>query len=240
MKDNIAIKLTGISKKYLIHHEKPTLMERVFSGKNEEFWALRNINLEIKKGDRLGIIGPNGCGKTTILKIIAGITTPSTGRTENRGKVVSLIDLEAGFHPDLSGIQNIYLNGMIIGMRKDEIDFKLGKIIEFADIGKFIDAPLFTYSEGMKLRLGFSVIINADPETLLLDENLSVGDEEFRKKSFNEIQKLLKSGKTIVLVSHIPEIIMSYCAKVLWLEKGKIKAIGNPKKILNDYIKYKK
>src|SRR3972149_12073641 len=142
MNKNLAIKLEGVTKRYTIHHEKPTLAEQLINGKKESFLALKDINIEITKGEKVGIIGANGSGKTTILQIIAGITTPTEGTIVTRGKVVSLIDLEAGFHPDLTGEQNIYLNGMLLGMRKEEIDGKLKKIIAFADIDTFIDAPL--------------------------------------------------------------------------------------------------
>ena len=142
---DIAIQLTNVSKKYEIHHEKPTLVEKFVKGPNETFWALRDINLTIKKGERVGIIGPNGSGKTTLLKIIAGITSHTTGTVETLGKIVSLIDLTAGFHADLSGYQNIFLNGMLLGLSKKEINKSIPAIIEFADIKQFIDAPLFTF-----------------------------------------------------------------------------------------------
>jgi len=178
-----AIELYGISKKYTIHHEKPTLVEKFFKGRDEKFLALNNINLKINRGESVGIIGDNGSGKTTLLKIIAGITAPSSGIIKAGGRVVSIIDLNAGFHDDLSGFQNIYLNGMFLGMTKKEIDRKLRDMIIFAGIRQFIDAPLFTYSQGMKLRLGFSVATHSNPDILLLDENFSVGDEKFKKNA---------------------------------------------------------
>lgn len=222
MKQNIAIKLTNISKRYTIHHEKPTLVERLTNGKDEEFWALKDISLTIKKGERVGIIGPNGSGKTTLLKIIAGITTPTSGTVETHGRIVSLIDLEAGFHPDLTGIQNIYLNGMLLGMSKYDITKKLDRIIRFADIKQFIDTPLFTYSSGMKLRLGFAVAIQAEPDTLILDEGFSAGDTNYRTKSLNKIQEFLQMGKTVLFVSHWLEFIQKNCRRILTLENGRI------------------
>ncbi len=217
---DIAIRLSGVSKRYTIHHEKPTLVEKLVNGRNEEFWALKDINLTIKKGERVGIIGPNGSGKTTLLKIIAGITTPTSGTVETHGKIVSLIDLEAGFHPDLTGIQNIYLNGMLLGMRKQEIEKKLKAIIMFADIGQFIDTPLFTYSEGMKLRIGFSVAVHADPDILILDEGISAGDERFRKKSQTKIINFLRRGKTILVVTHWLDFIKANCERILLMANG--------------------
>ena len=220
--NNIAIQLTNVSKRYTIHHEKPTLVEHLVQGRHEELWALKDINITINKGEKVGIIGPNGSGKTTLLKIIAGITTPTTGTLETHGKIVSLIDLEAGFHPDLTGIDNVYLNGMLLGMKKEEISRKLDEIISFADIGQFIDAPLFTYSSGMKLRLGFSVAIHADPDTLILDENISAGDADFQKKSSVKIQNFFKQGKTVIVVSHWLEFIKKNCQRILIMNKGEI------------------
>lgn len=234
---NIAIKLSNVSKKYFVHHEKPTLMERILHGKNEKFWALRNISLNIKKGEIVGLIGSNGSGKTTLLKIITGIATHSKGTVNVNGKIVSLIDLQAGFHPDLTGLQNIYLNGSILGMSKKEIDSKIDDIISFADIGKFIDAQIFTYSAGMILRLGFSVAIHTNPDILILDENISVGDQEFKTKSFKKIRELFKKHKTVVIASHDLELLKSYCSRLYWIQKGKVFKHGPTKRILSDYVK---
>lgn len=216
-----AIQLINVCKRYTIHHEKPTLAEHLLNRKREEFWALKNINLKIRKGEKLGIVGPNGSGKTTLLKIIAGITSPSSGNVLTSGKIVSLIDLEAGFHPDLTGIENIFLNGMLLGMKQNEIKRNLKAIIEFADIGQFIDVPLFTYSEGMKLRLGFSIAINANPEILILDESLSAGDDNFQKKSLTKIQDFFNQGKTILVVSHWWDFIKKNCDTIVNLKKGR-------------------
>lgn len=232
--NDIAIRLSGVSKRYTIHHEKPTLVERLTRGKDEEFWALKDVNLTIKKGERVGIIGPNGSGKTTLLKIIAGITTPTNGKVETHGKIVSLIDLEAGFHPDLTGIQNINLNGMLLGMTKQEIQGKLKAIISFADIGNFIDAPLFTYSNGMKLRLGFAIAVHANPDILILDEGISVGDKSFQEKSAVVIQKLIKRNITLFIVSHQIETIKQICRRYIIFDNKRIAADGS-KKILNLY-----
>src|SRR3990167_10056105 len=158
--NSTVITLTEVTKSYTIHHEKPTLVEHLINGRNESFNALEDINLEIKKGEKIGIIGPNGSGKTTLLKIIAGITSPTMGIVKTSGMIVSLIDLEAGFHPDLTGEQNIVLNGMLLGMTRAEIAKKHQAIVRFAGIGQFIDAPLYTYSSGMMLRLGFAVAVH--------------------------------------------------------------------------------
>ena len=225
MKTNIAIQLTNISKKYEIHHEKPTFVEKFAHGKNETFWALKNINLSIKKGERVGIIGPNGGGKTTLLKIIGGITTPTTGSIQTYKRVVSLIDLDAGFHPDLTGIQNIYLNGMLLGMSKRHIKNYLQRIISYANIGNFIDIPIHTYSLGMQLRLGFSIALHANPKIFILDEGLDVGDETFKEQIRRSSYEIFKD-KTLVVVSHNMYAIADFCNRVLVMEHGTIVADG--------------
>jgi ABC-type polysaccharide/polyol phosphate transport system ATPase subunit len=222
LRDDVAVSLVHISKKYEIHHEKPTLVEKFVIGRNETFWALKDINVTIKKGEKVGIMGPNGSGKTTLLKIIAGITTPTSGIVKTNGKIVSLIDLEAGFHLDLTGEQNIYLNAMLFGMNKRIVEHTIDRIIAFAGVGKFIDAPLFTYSEGMKLRLGFSVAVHANPDIFLLDEGISVGDADFQEKTSKKIKDIYRSGKSIIIVSHWLEYIQKNCDRIITLQRGKI------------------
>jgi ABC-type polysaccharide/polyol phosphate transport system ATPase subunit len=224
--NDIAIQLTNVSKEYVIHHEKPTLVEKFVKTakfqKVERFWALKNINLSIKRGERIGIIGPNGAGKTTLLKIISGVTTPTTGTIKKFGRLVSLIDLEAGFHEDLTGYQNIYINGLLLGLTKKEINRKMNDIIEYAGIRQFIDTPLFTYSSGMKLRLGFSIAIHAQPDTLVIDEGFITGDEQFRKKTLKLLNELNHQSITILLVSHWLSFIKLFCQKVIYITEGKI------------------
>jgi ABC-type polysaccharide/polyol phosphate transport system ATPase subunit len=231
---NLAVKLQGVSKIYTMHHEKPTLVEKFINHREEKFTALNDINLEVKKGEKVGIIGPNGSGKTTLLKIIAGITSPTKGEVKTWGKIISIIDLEAGFHPDLTGEQNIYLNGMILGMRRESIKRRIKKIISFADIGSFIDTPLFTYSEGMKLRLGFSIAVHASPDILILDESMWAGDLEFQNKSTARLKDFFKMKKTILVVSHWLPYIEKNCKRVLLLEKGQIVRDGSIK-VINEY-----
>jgi ABC-2 type transport system ATP-binding protein len=218
----IAIELKNITKEYIIHHEKPTLIEKFYIGREEKFLALNNISLTIKKGERVGIVGPNGSGKTTLLKLITGITTPTAGTLKTNGKIVSLIDLEAGFHPDLTGYQNIFLNGILLGMKKKEIEQKLKQIIEFAGIRQFLDTPMFTYSSGMALRLGFAIAVHADPDILILDENLSVGDKFFQQKAKKKIDELFLKNKTFIIVSHLPQVLQSYCKRFVVLKNGGI------------------
>ncbi|MDH5533502.1 MAG: ABC transporter ATP-binding protein [Candidatus Pacebacteria bacterium] len=232
----IVIELKNISKTYVLRDEKPTLIEAFFKTKKNTYRSLNKINLKIKKGEKVGIIGPNGSGKTTLLKILAGITK-AEGKMKRIGKTVSLIDLEAGFYSDLTGHENILLNGLIIGMSKKEIEEKYDEIINFADIGEFIHSPMYTYSSGMKLRLGFSVVTHSDPDILLLDESLSVGDQDFREKSFSRIKEFFNMGKTVIIVSHYMRFMKLSCDRVIWIENGSIKMDGPAKKIIDAYEK---
>jgi ABC-type polysaccharide/polyol phosphate transport system ATPase subunit len=236
-----AIRLNGISKKYFLYNKKPTLVEYILSLKKpDQFWALKGINLSIKQGETVGIIGPNGAGKTTLFNIICKITAPTKGSVLTKGKVVSLIELEAGFHPDLTGIENIYLNGLILGMTKDEIKSRLDDIESFADIGNFINSPMYTYSKGMKLRLGFSIAVNASPEILAIDENISVGDEDFQKKSLNKIKDFYHQGKTVIVSSHYLSFIRKSCKRTIWLDKGKIVKDGKTSIVTKTYEQNKR
>lgn len=236
MKKQLAIELKGIRKQYTLRHQKPTLMGGVFGlERKEKFSAVHDISLQIFKGEKVGIIGNNGSGKTTILKIISGITMPTAGAVAVFGKVVSLIELDAGFHPELSGIENIFLNGLMVGMTKAQIDANLKNIIAFSGIGKFMDAPLHTYSSGMALRLGFSIAVHSDPDILVLDEGISVGDQAFRKKSLAKMNEFFKAGKTIIVVSHWLDYLKKNCNRIIWLENGKIKKDGTPK-IIDEYF----
>lgn len=219
-KCSVAIELKNITKTYIVHHEKPTFVENVLkNGHKEKFTALDNISLTVYQGERIGIIGPNGSGKTTLLKIIAGITTVDSGAVKTNGRVVSLIDLAAGFHPDLTGEENIFLNGLVIGMSKKEISAKINKIVAFADIGSFIDAPLYTYSAGMILRLGFSVAVHAEPDILVLDEVLLVGDVNFQKKTTTKIREFAENNRTIVMSSHMMELLKTNTDRIISLEE---------------------
>ena len=234
-----AIRLIGVSKRYTLHHEKPTLVEYIFlRKKEEEFWALNNINLTICKGEQIGLIGPNGSGKTTLLETIVGITTPTQGSVTTKGKIVSLIDLEAGFHPDLTGEENILLNGMMIGMSKKEIVYSFNDIVDFAELGKFIDTPLYMYSQGMKLRLGFSILAYSNPDIVLLDEGIGVGDSNFYKKSLERIKSFLKEKKTVIIATHNHYFIKESCNRIIWLDKGAVIKDGKSASILGAYSRY--
>jgi len=213
----IAISLSHVTKQYMIHHEKPTLTEKILRTRDEKFYALNDINLIVERGERIGIIGPNGSGKTTLLKIIAGITSPTKGVIKTFGKVVSLIDLEAGFHPDLAGYQNIFLNGMLLGMNRKEINQKLDAIIDFSGIRR-------------------SIAIYTNPDIILLDEGINVGDRDFRIKSLKKIQEFFQQRKTILLASHRLDIIKQNCTRILLMQNGKITQSGSPR-LISQYIK---
>ena len=190
--------------------------------KKNEFWALKNINLQIKRGETLGLYGPNGAGKSTILKLIANITYPTIGEVSVKGKTAPLIEVGAGFHPDLSGRENIFVNGTILGMKIEEIRKKMDSIIEFAEIEKFIDMPIKKYSSGMYLRLGFSIAIHSSADIFLIDEILAVGDKNFREKCLRKIKELKEDGKTIIFVSHNYPLMQKIADRIVFIEKGEI------------------
>ena len=232
-----AVRIKNLGKKYIVNRNRPLFIKNVFKRERcDEIWALKNVNLEINAGEIIGIIGKNGSGKSTLLKILAGITSPTAGSSEISGRVAPLIELGAGFQADLTGRENIYLNGTILGWTKKEIDRRIGRIIDFADIGKFIDEPVREYSSGMAVRLGFAVASHLDPDILLLDEVLAVGDATFQKKCFDKIAEFKKSGKTIILVSHDLNQIANICQRAVWLEHGATKEIGASRKIADDYL----
>jgi len=235
--NNTAISLTNISKKYILHHEKPTLVETFFK-KKEEFWALKNISFKVKKGEKIGIIGPNGSGKSTLLKIVCKITTPTSGKIETRGRMASLIGLTAGFHPDLTGEENIYINGLLLGMSRKEIKDKFKAIIDFSGLHHFIDAPFYTYSGGMMLRLGFSIAIHADPDVLVVDEVLSAGDRAFQEKCQKKVKETFRR-KTILFVSHNLKLIKTLCPQTLWLNKGRVKLFGKTTEVIKAYLRFR-
>ena len=188
--------------------------------RKEEFWAVDDISLEIKEGETLGIVGPNGAGKTTLLKLLNGIYWPDRGKIVVRGKVGALIELGAGFHPMLTGRENIYVNSAVLGMTKKEVDKKFDSIVDFSEIGDFLDAPVKHYSSGMYVRLGFSIAIHCEPDILLIDEVLAVGDEGFQKKCFNKLGEVKKNGTTILLVSHNMHNMSTFAEKIVLVNRG--------------------
>lgn len=245
MKDNennIAIKVDHVYKSFNIYYDRAnTLKERMlFFARNkrrEKREVLNDINLEIKKGETVALIGVNGSGKSTLLKLMTQIIFPNKGTIETKGKLTSLLELGAGFHPDFSGRENIYFNSSIFGLTKKEIDKRIEKVIEFSELQEFIDNPVRTYSSGMYMRLAFSVAINVDADILLIDEILSVGDQHFQEKCFNKMRELKQEGKTMVFVTHSMDSVKKLCDRAVWLSDGKIRMDGDTENVVNEYLK---
>ncbi|MFZ1618536.1 MAG: ABC transporter ATP-binding protein [Flavobacteriales bacterium] len=202
----------------------------------EDFWALRDVSFEVRHGEVLGIIGRNGAGKSTLLKLLSRITQPTEGVISMRGKVSSLLEVGTGFHPELSGRDNIYLNGAILGMRKTEVDAKLNDIISFSGIEHHIDTPVKRYSSGMRVRLGFAVAAHLEPEVLIVDEVLSVGDADFQRKSMGKMKDSANSGRTVLFVSHNMTAMRSLCSRVIWLENGRVRMQGPTEEVVAAYL----
>lgn len=239
--DNIAIKVDNITKIYKLYDKpKDRLKEALGLSKKKlykEHYALDQVGFEVAEGETVGIIGTNGSGKSTILKIITGVLNPTAGELKVRGRISALLELGAGFNMEYTGIENIYLNGTMIGFEKEEIDAKLQDILDFADIGEFVYQPVKTYSSGMFVRLAFAVAINIDPEILIVDEALSVGDVFFQNKCYHKFEEFKKQGKTILFVSHDLSSISKYCDRVVLLNKGHKMAEGSPKEMVDLYKK---
>lgn len=235
-----AVTVDQVSKRFRLYQEhnqsiKATLMRRGRS-RYEDFWALRDVSLTIPEGETFGFIGENGSGKSTLLKCVARILRPDAGAISVEGKVSALLELGAGFHPELSGRENVYLNGSILGLGRKELDHKFDEIVAFAGLERFIDAPVKNYSSGMYVRLGFSVAINVDPDVLLVDEVLAVGDEEFQRKCNEKFFQLKAAGTTIVIVSHDLGSVRSLCDLVGWLEGGELKEVGSADDVIDSYL----
>jgi ABC-type polysaccharide/polyol phosphate transport system ATPase subunit len=262
MTSDVVIRAEGLGKKYIIGHEAErerytTLRDSVgrslknwgrsardmFSGKalvagdeTEEFWALKDINFEIKRGDVVGIIGRNGAGKSTLLKVLSRITEPTTGRVTIDGRVASLLEVGTGFHPELSGRENIYLNGAILGMSREEIKRKFDEIVDFAGVEKFLDTPVKRYSSGMYVRLAFAVAAHLEPEILIVDEVLAVGDAEFQKKCLGKMKDVAGHGRTVLFVSHNMAAVQLLCDRVLHLGAGTIAQQGPTGAVISQYL----
>jgi ABC-type polysaccharide/polyol phosphate transport system ATPase subunit len=234
-----AIVTENLSKSYRMY-AKPIhrLWDVMFGAKRfTEFWAVRNVYLDIPHGSTVGIIGENGAGKSSLLKLLTGITAPTTGSVKVQGRVASLLELGAGFHPEFSGRENIHLNCSILGMTTDEINERFQKIVEFSELGDFIERPVKTYSSGMYVRLGFSVAASVDPDVLFIDEALSVGDEHFRGKCINRLNEFREQGKTILFVSHDMGAVKSMCQWVVLMDKGEVVEQGTAEKVADEYLK---
>lgn len=241
MENQNAIEVRNMSKYFKIEYDRAnTLKDKLLfwnRGNVEIHQVLKNINLNIKKGETVALIGTNGSGKSTLLKLMTKIIFPNEGTIKTNGKLTSLLELGAGFHQDFTGRENIYFNASIFGLTRKEIDQRLDKIIEFSELGEFIDNPIRTYSSGMYMRLAFSVAINVDADILLIDEILAVGDQHFQDKCYAKLEELRDSGKTIVIVSHSLGVVKDLCHRAIWIYKGELRLDGDPTYVIDEYLK---
>ncbi len=236
-----AIEIRNMSKSFRVQydqaHDLKSLIVLHKRGKVNKIQVLKNISLDIKKGETVALIGTNGSGKSTLLKLMTKIYYPNEGKVETNGKLTSLLELGAGFHSDFTGRENIYFNASIFGLTKEEIDARIDEIIEFSELGEFIDEPIRTYSSGMYMRLAFSIAINVDAEILLIDEILAVGDQHFQEKCFDKLRELKNSDKTIVIVSHSLDVVKDLCTRAIWIYKGEFRLDGDPLYVIDEYLK---
>src|SRR5215468_8477618 len=240
-----AIELTNVTKIYRRYSGrqfatlKSALLQRSILRDlqaSETFPALTDVSFVVPKGSTYGVIGRNGSGKSTALKLVAGITKPTSGTVKVTGRISALIELGAGFHPEISGRENVFINGIMLGLSKREIEQRFDEIVDFAELREFIDAPVKTYSSGMYMRLGFAMAIHVDPEVLLVDEVLAVGDEGFTHKCLDKFGEFKRRGKTILLVTHALGVVERFCDEAVWLDKGRIKGSGDPKRVVGAYV----
>ena len=239
---NNAIEVRNLYKKFKVQYDKPNTMKesivQAFKKKEIEYHqVLKNINIDIKKGETVALIGTNGSGKSTLLKLMTKILYPDQGTLETNGKLTSLLELGAGFHPDFTGRENIYFNASIFGLSRKDIDKRIEDIINFSELEEFIDNPVRTYSSGMYMRLAFSIAINVDAEILLIDEILAVGDQHFQEKCFEKLKELRDTDKTIVIVSHSLNTVKELCTRAIWLYKGEFRLDGDPVYVISEYLK---
>lgn len=237
-----AIEVHGVGKRFVLHHERPRTFQEIWlsffqpnNGRREEFWALRDVSFAVSPGESLGIVGTNGSGKSTLLKLIAGILQPTLGMIRTRGRVLALLELGAGFHPELTGRENVFLNGSFLGLSRREIARRFDDIVAFAELEKFIDVPFKHYSSGMQMRLGFSVAVQVEPDVLLVDEVLAVGDERFQAKCLAQVTQLRRSGTTLVVVTQSHETVARHCERALLLERGRVAAYGDAGQVAETY-----
>ncbi len=239
-----AVSFDDVSKRFVVHHERAyTVLESMIglvkpaTRSTEEFWALRAVSFEIPDGETFGIIGPNGAGKSTVLKLMARILEPTSGQVAVKGRISPLLELGAGFHPELTGRENVYLNAALFGVSQAEAQERYDEIVEFSELRDFIDAPLKHYSSGMYMRLGFAVAANIIPDILLVDEVLAVGDEAFQRKCLAKIGEFQRQGRTIIFVSHSLRTVEDLCSRALWLDHGRVEAIGPTTDVVERYLK---
>ena len=241
MDKNNAIEVRNMSKRFKLQYDKPqTLKERLITSRNnkvEYHEVLKNISLDIKKGETVALIGTNGSGKSTLLKLMTKIIYPQEGTIKTQGKLTSLLELGAGFHPDFTGRENIYFNASIFGLTRKQIDARMDEIIKFSELEEFIDNPIRTYSSGMYMRLAFSIAINVDADILLIDEILAVGDQHFTEKCYDKLKELRNSDKTIVIVTHSLDVVKDICDRAIWIYRGEFRLDGDPTYVIGEYLK---
>ena len=246
--EEVALRLEGVSKRYYLNPKRPWRIKDLVTRPQallqqlrprETFWALRDITLNVKKGEILGVIGRNGSGKSTLLRVLVGISPPTEGQVSIHGRYAALLDLGAGFHPHATGRENAYLNALFMGLSKSEAKAKVPEILEFSGLEEFADLPTRTYSSGMTMRLGFSVAVHVKPEILLIDEVLVVGDEDFQQKCLAHFQELVKRGTTIVLVTHDLRMMLEVADRAIRLEKGVMVQEGEPEMVVRDYVTHR-
>lgn len=239
--DEYRIIVENVNKSFNIYYDKAnSLKEKILfwnRNKKEKREVLKNINLTIKNGEAVALIGVNGSGKSTLLKLMTKIIYPDSGKIITNGKLTSLLELGAGFHPDFSGRENIFFNASIFGLTKKQINERLDQIIEFSELGSYIDNPVRTYSSGMYMRLAFAIAINVDADILLIDEILAVGDQHFQEKCIKKMKELKEEGKTMVFVTHSMATVKEFCSRAVWLYNGEIKIDGEPDKVIEEYLK---
>lgn len=235
-----SIQIVDVSKRFRLYKDRPGSVKEMFTkfGKKryEDFWALRGVDLEVRDGTVHGLIGHNGCGKSTLLRMMAGIHVPTSGKVVTDGRISALLELGAGFHPELTGRENVYLNASILGLSRKQTDGIFDRIVEFSGLEPFIDSPVKHYSSGMFVRLGFSVAVHVDPEILLIDEVIAVGDEEFQRRCLDHLASLKAAGVTIVLVTHALGVVQNMCDHVTWIDHGRVKAEGDALSVVADYL----
>ena len=235
-----AVIVDHVSKRFRLYRERNRSLKSAFirgrTSAYDEFWAVRDVSFQVERGTTLGLIGRNGSGKSTLLKTLARILYPDEGKITMHGRVASLLEVGSGFHPELSGRENIYLNGSILGMKKREIDERFDEIVDFSEVRKFLDQPVKNYSSGMYVRLGFSVAVHVDPDILVVDEVLAVGDASFRAKSKRKFEEFKDGGRTIILVSHSMGQVRELCDRVIWLDAGQVKMDGDPDTVVAAYL----
>jgi ABC-type polysaccharide/polyol phosphate transport system ATPase subunit len=238
--DEPAIEVHDVSKRFRLYKDRSSsLKERVTRLRRnvyDDYWALKDVSFSVPRGSTFGLIGHNGSGKSTLLRLMAGIHRPTKGKVRVDGRVSALLELGAGFHPELTGRENIYLNGSILGLNRKTINTKIDEIVEFAGLGEFIDTPVKIYSSGMFVRLGFSVAVHVDPDILIIDEVIAVGDEDFQRRCFDHLYRLRSNGSTIVMVTHSLNLVQQMCDNAAWLDHGELKALGAAPDVVHDYL----